>query len=169
MEKTDINRWLNSNQSWESRIEQMASYIPKDSLVLDIGAGKKILKKFIPTCEHNTLDLQDSTYNCDLNNMTDYLWEGIGIYSHIFCSGVLEYIINLPEFIKHITSKGSTFIISYAGVELNNERKSHRWLNDYRIIDIVTMFLNKNCELIRIQEWQTHTLMVFKKESKNEL
>lgn len=55
---TNIARWSNMKESWESRIEFMAGFIKANSSVLDMGCGTMVLKKYLPSgCIYQSCDI----------------------------------------------------------------------------------------------------------------
>src|SRR6185312_6627264 len=72
--KTDYSRWANARSiysSWEPRTEMAADLVPNHSRVIEFGAARRALEKYLdPSCVYTASDLVDrglGTIVCDLN------------------------------------------------------------------------------------------------------
>ena len=75
--KTDYSRWANARSiysSWEPRTEMAADLVPNHSRVIEFGAARRALEKYLdPSCVYTASDLVDrglGTIVCDLNEST---------------------------------------------------------------------------------------------------
>src|SRR5438105_15076772 len=71
---SDYGRWSNPEnleRRWDLRTRQLAQLIPKDSTVVEFGAGRRQLELYLdPSCAYVPSDLTDrgpGTIVCDLN------------------------------------------------------------------------------------------------------
>ena len=73
-QKTDYGRWADARSiyaSWEPRTEMAADLVPNHSRVIEFGAARRALEKYLdPSCTYTASDLVDrglGTIVCDLN------------------------------------------------------------------------------------------------------
>lgn len=101
--------------AWDRRNEIIASQVPPCSSVLDLGAGAQTLRVHLhPSCKYQACDLFKTSPEvilCDFNagqypTLTDR-------YSHVVCSGVLEYIRDPRAFLRNVSQYGDELLLSY--------------------------------------------------------
>jgi hypothetical protein len=101
------------NPSWTKRNEVIASYIKKNKSILDLGCGAKDLLKYIPEPnKYIGVDYHDEHADLvlDLNNdfqLPDHEWD------YIICSGLLEYLNDIPVFFSKIKNHSDIYIITF--------------------------------------------------------
>jgi hypothetical protein len=142
---TDLHRWSepkNFESSWEARSLLTADLIPAGSVVLDIGCGMMSLEKHLPFgCKYMPMDLvkrDHRTLICDLNH--DRLPTKASSEADVITMlGVFEYIYDVKSVFQQLHSTGKTLIFSYCGKErnVNFDRKSNGWVNDYETNEIL--------------------------------
>ena len=117
---------------WDARNEKIASFIPPNSSVIDLGCGAQTLKGHLRFgCEYQPCDLVKSSPDvivCDFN---------AGLYpksdkrfTHVVCSGVLEYVRDHRRFLKECSALGDKFILSY-NTSLSGDSKFDRMANNW--------------------------------------
>jgi len=96
--KADYQRWDSAHgleQWWDERTQMLAARIPPGSRVLEFGAGRRQLEKFLPAnCAYVPSDIVDrgpGTVICDLNSPLLPRIGHLGCDTAVF-SGVLEYV-----------------------------------------------------------------------------
>ena len=135
---SDYQRWeseRNLSPSWDSRTQQIAKLIDAHASVIEFGAGRLILKAYLPDgCTYTPSDLVDrgnGTIICDLNS--DELPQ-LQSYDIAVFSGVLEYVNNVPKLISHLSNCVDVIIASYAVTdswqhrEMEGKEKRHEHL-----------------------------------------
>jgi hypothetical protein len=147
--RTQKSRWeqvaVGGRPPWDLRNEKIASFIPAKSSVLDLGCGAQTLKGYLPSeCEYQPCDLIKSSPEvivCDFN---------AGIYprlkrkyTHVVCSGVLEYIRDHERFLKESASLGGTLILSYNTCLPGYSkllRMTNHWINHFSQTGLEELF-----------------------------
>lgn len=145
---TNVERWRNLGESWDARIKRMAVYIQPYSSVLDLGAGQMALKKFLPEgCVYVPCDLvarDPATIVCDFNQGQ---FPPSRPYDYVVCSGLIEYLHDVPGFFSRLKDYSERFIVSYA-VKIKEQSVAQRrkldWVNDYTLIEMVEIFHNNS-------------------------
>ena len=166
--KSDLKRWGNPSalfSEWDNRNQQIAELIESGSSVLEFGAGRMILKKHLKeTCTYTPSDIVDrgeGTIICDLNavKLPDFKPHDV-----VVCSGVIEYINDLPRFIAHLANIVKVMIVSYVLLENYNdkvERRANGWVNDYTAKELVALFASNGFHVEITQEWDLHRIFKF--------
>jgi len=163
---SDHERWgtdSNLSKSWDSRTEQIAKLIVARSSVIEFGAGRLVLKQYLPNnCTYTPSDLVDRGYGtivCDLNN--DVLPQ-FQPYDYAVFSGVLEYVNDVPRLISHLSSYVDAIVASYAVNELNKtKRRTQGWVNDYSSDQFVKVFQDANFQCEHTEQWQSQIIYRF--------
>lgn len=166
--RSDLKRWgLISNlmPEWDSRTEAIATLIPQDSSVLEFGAGRQILKNYLPErCRYTPSDICDrgeGTFVCDLNSRE---LPAFPVHDVTVFSGVLEYINNVPRLISILSCKANVIIASYALMENVPDkmgRRAHGWVNDYSLKDLEEMFAEHNFVVDTTIDWNAQKIFKF--------
>ena len=166
--KNDLNRWAvveNIHSAWEGRTEQMAKLIPANFSVLEFGAGRMVLKKWLPPgCTYTPTDLVDrgeGTIVCDLNsgNLPTFKTHDIAVFS-----GVLEYVNDIPQLAIHLSKSVCSILASYATLERNeSDRRSMGWVNDFSEKEFIDFFSAAGFVCSHKEDWMTQRIFLFKK------
>jgi hypothetical protein len=117
---------------WDFRNEKIASFIPPNSSVLDLGCGAQTLRKhIISPSYYQPCDLIKSTDDVILCDFNSAIYpEFRQKFSHVIVSGVLEYIIDYRNFIKFAVQCGDKLIISY-NLLIDGSSKAQRMTNNW--------------------------------------
>jgi hypothetical protein len=176
-QKTDYGRWADPRSiytSWESRTELAAGLIPNHSRVIEFGAAKRVLEKFLdPSCTYTASDLVDrgpGTIVCDLNERP--LPElGADAYDVAVIMGVLEYVRDVPSMLDWLTRHVPLCVLSYACTKANDNplrgrfetigRLNHGWMNSYCADELRALFGERGFALQRDALWKDQRLFVF--------
>lgn len=166
---SDYNRWKQEGSlatNWEPRTALMAEYIQANSKILEFGAGRMFLKKYLPEgCTYVPSDIVDrghGTLVWDLNSKE--LPRLDDDFDIIVFSGVLEYIYNIDRIIQFLSGHTKEIIASYATIELNpDDRKSHGWVNDLTEDQFIAVFEDNGFELLKTNQWKTQRVFHFRK------
>jgi hypothetical protein len=144
--ETDIARWADSRQllpEWIPRSNLAATLIQPGSIILDLGCGAMSLEKFLPAgCQYIPCDVvrrDDRTIVCDFNK------DGLPAcdrMSTVTALGVLEYIADLPEFLRQLRHYGVPAVISYCPAEfsIHLDRARLGWVNHLRAAELEAKF-----------------------------
>jgi hypothetical protein len=170
LNNSDLKRWKpieNHGKDWQVRTIKMAEFIVPNSNVIEFGAGRMVLKEYLPeNCSYTPPDIVDrgnSTIICDLNKINLPIFDN---YDFCIFSGVLEYINDVPKLIKHLSANMDTFIISYAVVKKGDniyKRGIHGWVNNYNNESIIKIFEKNNYILTNKSKWLNQEIYVFKR------
>jgi hypothetical protein len=177
LKKTDRERWSNPDSfhaAWKPRNEQLAALVPKNSRVIEFGAGSRTLERYLdPSCTYVPSDIVDrgpGTIVCDLNSrpLPDL---GGSVFDVAVFSGVLEYVRDVPSLLDWLTGYVTICVLAYAPATANGHspralvetagRLRHGWMNHYREKELRTLFHDRNFELVRDERWQQQRLFVF--------
>jgi hypothetical protein len=170
LNKSDLTRWKpieNHNKNWQDRTIKMADFIVPNSSVIEFGAGRMVLKDYLPeNCSYTPSDIIDrgnSTIICDLNKNILPVFDH---YDYCIFSGVLEYINDVPKLIKYLAASIDTFIISYAVVNKGDniyKRGIHGWVNNYNNESLIEIFAKNHYVLTNKSKWLNQEIYVFER------
>jgi hypothetical protein len=132
---SDRSRWSNTdnlNAEWEPRTATMAQWIPKNSRVLEFGAGNQRLRSMLDSnCVYVGSDFikrYPDTFLCDLNTRPlprlDQVAPDVAVFS-----GVLEYVHDVQGVVTWLAPLVRTCIFSYSC--LKSERGLRRWVDSF--------------------------------------
>lgn len=152
--------------AWEKRIQQMSSFIPSGSSVMDLGCGQMNLKKYIPDSLYIPVDYRrrdDQTVICDFNKHEFPEQKA----DTIFVSGCLEYITDFTWFINSMCQAAHLIIISYCSTDYFrdlSQRHSNHWQNHLSHDDIISLFRKNRFQLSETALTPSkNSIFVFKK------
>lgn len=166
---SDYNRWTpqdSLSQSWDLRTQQIAGLIDPGTRLIEFGAGRLVLKNFLPQdCIYTPSDLVDrghGTIVCDLNaeQLPDLPSYDIAVFS-----GVLEYVNDVPRLLLHLSKHVDGIIASYADVDLNKRnRRKKGWVNDYTSSEFIELFAHAGFQCAQMEQWKTQLIYKFSKK-----
>lgn len=146
---SDVSRWSdlrNHDPRWDARSKQAALLIESGAVVLEFGAGRRVLEQCLaPGCKYLPSDLSSrgpDTLICDLNQRPLPVVPPSDVVVFL---GVLEYVSDVPSVLVHVRESTSKVILSYACAHSGTlrERIARRrmsWVNDYTTHTITSMF-----------------------------
>jgi hypothetical protein len=169
--KTDLGRWRDPNtfdSDWEERTKLIAQLVPKNSRVIDFGAGQRNLEKhldknssYIPA---DLLSRGSDTIVFDLNQypLPDLSHLALDVAT---LAGVLEYVNDVPAFVGWLAEQTSACIVSYesarnAARTLGRLTESIRrigagWVNTYTERELLDIFKSRGFEMTNRISWVT--------------
>lgn len=169
--QSDKKRWSKSSsfyESWDERTQQLVAQIPKDSKVLEFGAGRLVVENMLPSgCEYFHSDIvmrREDTIVADLNKELPSLPH----VDFMIFSGVLEYVKDVRKVIAHCSNFTQDILLSYAicdEIASKKERRHHGWISDLYHQDVITISKNNNFAIEVIGEWKQQKLYHLKKAS----
>ena len=166
LRKTDYQRWSNKeslSQSWDTRTKQIAALIKPGASVIKFGAGRLILKTFLPeNCSYTPSDLVDRGYGTIICYLNSKALQQFKTYDVAVFSGVLEYINDIPRLIFYLSRCVNVIIASYAVIEENKSNRSGQgWVNDYNSKQFINIFENAGFRCDYTEEWQSQVIYKF--------
>lgn len=170
---TNIARWSNLKESYDDRIEYMAQFIKPDSSVLDLGAGSLALKNYLPAgCRYQSCDIVSREATTIVCNFNKNEFPPPKRYDYVFCSGLLEYINDLPGFMSQIRNYSDNFIVSYVATKSKGKKRIKKregldWVNHYNFIDIVKIFLGNGYRINQVTDFVSQKVFILKAVNKN--
>jgi hypothetical protein len=184
LKKTDRRRWANTRNiysSWEPRSKMVAALVPKDSRVIEFGAGRRVLEKYLdPSCTYRPSDIVErgpGTLVCDLNErpLPDL---GVDAYDVAVIVGVLEYVNDLPSMLDWLTRSVTTVVLTYAcaraaphsarAVFEGAVRLRHGWVNSYREAELRKLFGDRGFDVARTDSWEKQRVFVFSRRGSHD-
>lgn len=169
---SNYQRWGNKQSlspSWDLRTKQIANLIQPGTSVIEFGAGRLVLKTYLPaSCSYTPSDLVDrgdGTIVCDLNGDSLPQFQS---YDVAVFGGVLEYINNLPRLIWHLSNYVNGIIASYAVTDTNAKNRRQRgWVNDYSSAQFIDIFEKAGFQCEHTEEWKSQVIYKFPKKSEH--
>jgi hypothetical protein len=102
------------NVLWDSRTKKIAKIIPENSSVIDLGAGKQNLKKFLITPSRyvpiDKFELSPDTIVADFN-LDQY--PDVEPADFMVAQGIIEYLDEPEKFLQRIRKYGDRLVITY--------------------------------------------------------
>ena len=147
--RTNKKRWVKvafaGRPPWDFRNEKIAGLIPAHSSVIDLGCGAQTLKGYLPLgCEYQPCDLVKSTADVILCDFNAAVYPKVDRrFTHVVCSGVLEYIKDHYTFLEESSSLGDNLVLTY-NLRLPGDSKLQRmtnnWINHFSRIELEEIF-----------------------------
>jgi Methyltransferase domain len=181
LKRTDRRRWadpLSLYASWEPRTKKVAALVPNNSRVIEFGAGKRILERYLdPSCTYVPSDVVDrgpGTIVCDLNQrpLPDLRSNN---YDVAVLGGVLEYVRDVPSLLDWLTKLVTVCVLTYAPAKSSGYspralletigRLRHGWMNRYCEEELRSLFRERGFELVQEEDWEEQRLFVFSRRS----
>ena len=177
--RSDYRRWKdirNLEEWWDSRTKGIVQFIPKNSRVVEFGAGRLQLELYLDSsCSYVPSDLVDrgrGTIICDLNQrpLPDlrHLEADVAVFS-----GVLEYIRDLSSLTQWLSLQVSSCVASYAYAESEPhtirrlweriQRARYGYMNAYTEEELVMLFRESGFVCIKKDTWESQRLFLFAK------
>ena len=176
-QKTDYSRWAeprNIYTSWESRTRRAAELVPNSSRVIEFGAAKRVIERYLDSsCTYTPSDIVDrgtGTIILDLNQrpLPDL---GADTYDVAVIMGVLEYLGDMPSVLDWLAKQVPVAIVSYACAPSNryslrgkwgNVGRLHKgWMNNYREEEFRALFVERGFQSLHEEGWENQRMFVF--------
>jgi len=154
------------DETWKSRIQEMARFIRPGESVIDLGCGMMWLRPYLKDNVYHPVDYRrrdESTIVLDFNNhqfppiTTDVA----------FLSGTLEYIRDYEWFVNQVSRHCTRCIVSYCTTENYpdlNTRKNKAWQSHLTRAQLITLFTKNGMHLETESNQITHNpIFVFSK------
>jgi len=162
--RSDRARWSDDREllpEWDERARIVASMIPPHSRVIEFGAGRRQVERFLdPSCSYVAADLLprgEGSLVIDLNARPLPRFDPFDVA--VFC-GVLEYVRDVAAIIGWL--RVGMIVASYevassrgAGERLRRARIG--WVSSHTRDDFLRIFSDAGFELIDERLWRTPT------------
>lgn len=175
--KTDHKHWASPTSlhpSWELRTKMAAALVPKNSRVIEFGAGNRVLEKYLDTsCIYTASDLVErgpGTIVFDLNNrpLPDL---GTDTYDVAVLIGVLEYVRDVPSVLDWLAKLTPVCVLGCApaeakGFSVRGIREAIRrlwagWMNSYEEDELLGLFRERGYVMVQDERWEKQRLFLF--------
>ena len=110
--RADYERWSSPGGLeawWDERTQLLARFVPEQSRVIEFGAGRRSLERFLPAgCSYVPSDLTDrgpGTIVCDLNKRPFPDLRAVAPTVAVF-SGVFEYVKDVQAVVHWLVDSG---------------------------------------------------------------
>lgn len=162
--RTLLERWahldLHEAEPWNSRSALAAEFLESHDSVVDLGCGTMTLERYLrPGIRYFPVDVcaRDSrTLICDFN--TESLPKTSA--SAAACLGLLEYLFDVPAFMRALHDLYATCVVSYCVSDAPEPllpRTAHAWVNDFDRASLEEVFENagwaveRSCAVDKVQ------------------
>jgi hypothetical protein len=160
---SDYRRWGNPSSliapEWDSRTEQIAKLISPGSTVLEFGAARMTLRKYLPHgCKYTPSDLVDrgnGTIVCDLNahELPSFPGHDVAVFS-----GVLEFLYDVRRVVEALSNTVSIIVASYSCLDHVprpdlRARRAAGWVNDFTSEEFEAVFHRSGFRTDHIENW----------------
>jgi len=131
--------------AWDRRNEIIAAHVPPCSSVLDIGAGAQTLRAHLhPSCRYQPCDLVQTSPEVILCDFNAGQYPALSDrYSHVICSGVLEYVRSPKDFLQRVSRYGNELLLSYNPLQEGGsiiKRMTNNWCNHSSRLELEALF-----------------------------
>ena len=164
----------NLSASWDQRTRKIAELVPRNSRVLEFGAGRRQLAKYLhPSCQYFASDLAGDpaqTLICDLNRRPFPHFKPNEFDVAVF-SGVLEYVRDLPGLAQWLSACFPICIASYAcstsqprtvrRLLESMSRMRHGWVSTYSEEEFQRPFDAAGFACVRQVGWKEQKIFYF--------
>jgi hypothetical protein len=142
---------------WSERNKVIGSYIDMNTNVLDLGCGHKDLLKYIKPKKYIGIDFNDQAdikinFNLEFSLPRDE-------WNFIVCSGLLEYLNDVPAFINKIKKTSNKYIITYWSK--NEQLRKPNGLEKFSVSDFLDL-INQHFIIIEKNSWNNHQILILK-------
>ncbi len=157
-QETDLVRWSNPENleaGWEPRSRFAAALIPRRSSVLDIGCGRMMVEKYLhPSCTYLPADVaprDTRTLPCDINK--GLIPEAVDSVDIVLMLGVIEYVFDLPAFLKRLAHGRGRIMVTYCDTETGKLAEPERraalgWVNALTREQLKALFQSAGLRLL---------------------
>lgn len=180
--QADYKRWSSTQgleEWWDERTKTIAKLVPANSRIIEFGAGRRQLERFLPAgCTYTPSDLVDrgvGTIVCDLNQRPLPGLSGVAPEVAVF-GGVLEYIRDVAGLARWLADSGvSTVITSFdpvgAGLGIvgryreSGRRSYYGYMNQLTEEDLAGIFKTAGFDCAGRQHWTRQVIFEFRKRA----
>lgn len=161
---TDVARWRDQDnlfEAWNERTALIADLIPAGASVIELGAGRMVLKDLLaPGCRYTPSDIvkrSDETQLIDLNKRR---LPDLPAHDYAVFSGVLEYLHDIPRVIRHVKRSADAIILSYAVTDYHPDRRRDQgWVNDLSAADLEALMVAEGWCIYHTTRWRNQMIL----------
>jgi hypothetical protein len=181
LNQSDYDRWTdlkNYESWWDARTQKIARLIPAASRVIEFGAGRRQLEKFLdPTCTYVPSDLAArglDTFVCDLNRVPRPDLGNLNVDTAVF-GGVLEYVRDLESLVNWLAAQVSQCVASYSCTPSDSgivrwlrerfNRIYYGYMNSYNEEEFIELFRRAGFRCVARDRWTLQQVFLFVNQS----
>lgn len=164
---TDIKRWSNAesfDSKWDSRTQQMASFIHPGDRIAEFGAGMQALREVLPKgCSYQPFDLVAHTQDTRVWNLNQGFPDDVDGFNVAVFSGVLEYLHDLRATFHWLGANFEKVIFSYAVADRVASpllRNQHGWVNNLYCSELIDLARAQGFTCRVSGAWRDHLIFV---------
>ena len=175
--RPDYRRWTDPKSLetwWDSRTQKLATFVTAGSCVLEFGAGRRQLERFLPSdCTYIPSDLVDrgpSTIVCDLNKRPLPDLRGLSVDLVVF-AGVLEYIEDIDSLAVWLAEQTQSVVASYDCVKSPNRslrrvvellrRSNFGYMSHFTLAELTAAFERAGFRSVKTDTWNDQRVLLF--------
>lgn len=148
------------NPKWTRRNRFIATMIPEQMSILDLGCGSKDLLRYIKSPK-KYLGVDYNQPLADLSiNFNNKFSLPTDSWDYIICSGLLEYLLDVDNFFKQITHNSQSYIFTFYKPYSNRQRLKNP--NTIKSVADFEKILNANFQIVQIEELTNHFVYMCK-------
>jgi hypothetical protein len=137
------------DESWRTRIEEMAKFIAPGESVIDLGCGKMWLKPLLKNNTYHPVDYKHRDESTVVANFNSHEYPDIKA-DVAFVSGTLEYVQDYEWFVGQVCLRSRRCIVSYCTTECYpdlNVRNRKAWKNHLSRSTLLELFTKNEMHL----------------------
>jgi hypothetical protein len=137
------------DESWKTRIEEMASFIVPGESVIDLGCGQMWLKPLLRNNPYYPVDYKRRDESTVVINFNKHEYPDITA-DVAFVSGTLEYVEDYEWFVQQVCSRSSRCIVSYCTTEFYPDlrvRSRKAWKSHISRCRLIELFAENGMDL----------------------
>ncbi len=179
--RPDYKRWSSTGGLegwWDARTQAIAAMIPAGSRVIEFGAGRRQLEKFLPSgCSYTPSDLVDrgpGTIVCDLNKQPLPDIKHLNLSVAVF-GGVLEYVADVDALLAWLSASGIQICIAsfdavpeglwmHGRVRHHFRRRYFGYMNNLSEVELNRAFAIAHMTCVEKRQWTTQGIYRFDKQ-----
>jgi len=179
--RSDYRRWTDPKSLetwWDSRTQKLATFVTAGSCVLEFGAGRRQLERFLSSdCTYIPSDLVDrgpGTVVCDLNKRPLPDLRGFSVDVVVF-AGVLEYIEDLDSLAVWLAEQTQSVVTSYDCIRSPKRsltrvaellrRSNFGYMSHFTLPELTAAFERAGFRSVRTDTWNDQCLLLFERGS----
>jgi len=164
-----MKRWKTDPRAWDDRIGLLLHHVSENSDIMDLGCGLMTMENLLPVgCKYHPVDFikrDERTIIADLNaNQYPYVKT-----DYIICSGLIEYVKDVPKLFKELAKLSDRIHFSYAikrtGESARSRKKVNGWLNSYSEKQIKTIVQKSGFRVAKVGDWCNQKLFYLRKNN----
>jgi hypothetical protein len=117
-------------------------------VLADLGCGRQTVRSLLPPgwvyVPVDRLSRSADTIVCDLDRELPDLHCDV-----IFCLGVLEYLKEPLQLLRHVYSRSRYFVFSYKGVAAHERNQRQGWVNNFSFMSLKRELTRAGAEFLR--------------------